>query len=142
MRLPRFVLFLAAGGTAALANFGSRFVFDGFVSYPTAIMLAYGVGMTTAFVLNRLFVFREATNSMGNQATWFALVNAAAVLQTLVISLVLARWAFPAAGMTWHPEAVAHAIGVIVPVFTSYAGHRLLTFRTHDAAIQPRGPRA
>ena len=142
MRLPRFVLFLAAGGTAALAKFGSRFVFDGFVSYPTAIMLAYGVGMTTAFVLNRLFVFREATNSRGNHATWFALVNAAAVLQTLVISLVLARCAFPAAGMTWHPEAVAHAIGVIVPVFTSYAGHRLLTFRTHDAAIQPRGPRA
>lgn len=129
MRVPRFLRFLAAGGTAALANFGSRFAFDGFVSYPLAIVLAYGVGMTTAFVLNRAFVFRDARNTVRNQATWFVLVNGAAVLQTLVISLVLARWAFPSAGMTWHPDAVAHAIGVVIPVFTSYAGHRALTFR-------------
>jgi putative flippase GtrA len=129
MRVPQFVLFVAAGGTAALANFGSRFLFDAFMPYVPAIVLAYGVGMVTAFLLNRAFVFTGANNPVAQQAFWFVAVNLAAVVQTVMISVLFARWVFPAVDMAWHPEAVAHAIGVIVPVFTSYIGHRRLTFR-------------
>jgi putative flippase GtrA len=129
MKPPRFVLFLAAGGIAAAANFGSRFAFDLLMPYVPAIVLAYCVGMATAFTLNRAFVFTGAANPVRQQATWFVLVNLAAVAQTVLISLLFARWVFPATGMDWHPEAVAHAIGVVVPVFTSYIGHKTLTFR-------------
>ena len=52
-----------------------------------------------------------------------------AVLQTLVVSLVLARWLLPALGVTQHAEAIAHAVGVAVPVVTSYFGHKLATFK-------------
>jgi len=130
MKLPRFVLFLVAGGTAAVANFGSRFAFDVVMPYVPAIVLAYCVGMATAFALNRAFVFTGAMNPIRQQAQWFVIVNLAAVAQTVLLSLVFARWIFPEFGMTWHPEAVAHAIGVVVPVFSSYIGHKTLTFRS------------
>jgi putative flippase GtrA len=45
------------------------------------------------------------------------------------VSLLLARWLLPAAGVEQHVEAIAHAFGVAVPVITSYFGHRLATFR-------------
>ncbi|MGO1072238.1 GtrA family protein [Lysobacter sp. CA199] len=126
----RFIAFVVAGGTAACANFGSRILFSELMPYVPAIVLAYLVGMATAFALNRLFVFTEAQNELKSQVFWFAVVNLAAIAQTVAISLIFARWLFPATGMDFHPEAVAHGIGVIVPVFTSYLGHKRFTFRS------------
>lgn len=126
-QLLRFIL---AGGTAAAANFGSRIVLSLWLPYPAAIIAAYLVGMLTAFLLNRAFVFTRAENSLGSQVSWFVAINLAAVAQTLLISLLLARMLFPATGMDFHPETLAHAIGVAVPVITSYLGHRRFTFRS------------
>lgn len=125
----RFVGFLIVGGLAAIANFGSRILFGMFIPYVPSIVVAYCIGMLTAFVLNRAFVFKDASNQLHHQALWFVVVNMAAVVQTILVSLLLARWLFPAIGMTFHPESVAHAVGVIVPVISSYVGHKHLTFR-------------
>ena len=124
-----FFLFLAAGGVAAAANFGSRFVFSLWFSYPVAIVIAYLVGMVTAFILMRQYVFSGQDGAIGAQAVKFTLVNLLAVAQTLVVSIVLARWLLPAAGVVENAEALAHLFGVAVPIFTSYAGHRMLTFK-------------
>ena len=124
-----FPRFLVAGGIAALANMGSRWLFDLALPYVPSIVLAYLVGMTTAFLLNRRYVFTASGNGLGRQVWWFCVVNAAALLQTLVVSQVLARWLLPWLGWQWHAETVAHVVGVIVPVFTSYIGHKRLTFR-------------
>lgn len=129
----RFVMFLFAGGVAALANIGSRIALGTVVAYVPSIMLAYGVGMLTAFLLNRLLVFTDHGNALHHQVLWFVVVNAAAVVQTILISLALARWGFPAIGMAFHPETVAHVMGVLVPVATSYLGHKHLTFKTAAA---------
>lgn len=125
----QFFKFLAAGGLAAIANFGSRIAFSHWMQYIPAIILAYLVGMATAFMLNRLFVFTGAPNSLRNQAAWFTLVNLAAVAQTLAISLLLVEYLLPAIGVRTHVETVAHGIGVLVPVMTSYLGHKHLTFK-------------
>jgi putative flippase GtrA len=125
----QFLLFLAASGTAALANFGSRILLGTVLPYVPSIVLAYLVGMLTAFVLNRAFVFRDSRTHLRHQAFWFVAINVAAVLQTIVVSLLLARWLLPALGITWHVETLAHAVGVVVPVFSSYLGHRHITFR-------------
>lgn len=127
----RFVKFVVAGGVAAIANFCSRLLLSEFIPYVPAIVIAYGIGMLTAFLLNRLFVFRGSANTLQQQATWFIAVNLLAVLQTVLISLLLARIVFPSIGMAFHAETVAHAVGVVVPVFTSYMGHKMLTFRGH-----------
>lgn len=125
----RFGLFVIAGGVAAAANYGSRFLFSVAFSYPVAIVLAYLVGMAVAFALMRQYVFDGRGKAMGPQVARFVGVNVLAVLQTLVVSLALARWALPAIGVGEHAEAIAHAVGVAVPVVTSYLGHRYATFR-------------
>lgn len=131
MKSGQIVKFLVAGGTAAAANFFSRMLFSMWLPYTIAIIAAYIVGMITAFFLNRIFVFRGATNSMKHQAAWFIAVNLAAVVQTIVISLVLARYVLPAFGLHQHVETIAHGFGVAVPVVTSYVGHSRLSFRTY-----------
>ena len=131
MKISRFVRFLAAGGIAAVANFCSRIALSEVLPYAVSIVLAYCIGMATAFALNRLFVFSESSNPLSSQVKWFVLVNLAAVAQTLLLSLLFARVVFPYVGMAFHPETIAHAIGVIVPVLTSYIGHRKLSFRVH-----------
>lgn len=129
MLTPEFLRFLIAGGIAAGANFGSRFVFSMFLDYGFAVFFAYLVGMLVAFLLMRGHVFDAKSGPLAPQVAKFVGVNLVAVLQTLVISLVLARWLLPSLGIVEHAEALAHLVGVLVPVVTSYFGHKLLTFR-------------
>ncbi len=128
---PQVVRFLLAGGIAAAINYGSRFLFSRWVSYEQAIGLAYLIGMFVAFVLMRAYVFEGKGKAIGPQVARFVGVNILAVLQTLLISVVLARWLLPAWGVVdrAEAEAIAHLIGVLVPVVTSYFGHLFLTFR-------------
>lgn len=125
----RLVLFLAAGGVAAAANYLSRFAFSLWFSFPAAIVLAYLVGMLVAFILMRKFVFAGHGKAIVPQVWKFVLVNLLAVAQTLVVSLALAQWLLPAMGVTQHMDAIAHAAGVAVPLVSSYFGHKLATFR-------------
>lgn len=124
-----FLGFVMVGGLAAMVNVGSRIVINHWMPYSAAIVVAYIFGMMTAFTLNRLLVFRETVNPLHHQAFWFTLVNLVAVAQTLVVSLLLAEWLFPAIGFHWHDETVAHACGVVIPLVTSFIGHKHLSFR-------------
>ncbi|MFX6258782.1 hypothetical protein ABTF80_22255, partial [Acinetobacter baumannii] len=74
-------------------------------------------------------VFNQASNRLHHQVLWFIAVNIAAVGQTLLISLLVARWLLPLLNVDFHNETIAHALGVIVPVITSYIGHKRLSFR-------------
>lgn len=125
----QFFLFLCTGGLAAAVNFGSRVLYNQYVSFSTAIVFAYTTGMITAFVLAKLFVFRGTTNSVSKSAFYFVLVNLAAVLQTWGVSMLLANYGLPSLGVTHYVEEISHLVGVIVPVFTSYVGHKRLSFR-------------
>lgn len=127
--LHTFGGFVVAGAIAAAANYGSRFVLSSWVSFPVAVALAYVVGMAVAFVLMRTYVFTSRTGSLRPQVIWFAIVNVLALAQTLVVSVALAKWLLPALGIVDRAEAIGHAIGVVVPVVSSYFGHRWRTFR-------------
>jgi putative flippase GtrA len=128
MMRSQFARFVMVGGLAALANVVSRWAFNFAMPYVPSIVLAYGVGMATAFALNRRFVFAGATRPLHGQLLWFTAINVAALAQTLAVSLLLSRFLLPKLGWTFHPETIAHIVGVVVPVFTSYLGHRHLTF--------------
>jgi putative flippase GtrA len=125
----QFWRFLAAGGVAAAANFGSRFIFSLWVRYEWAIVLAYLVGLIVAFILMRSYVFNASGKPFGPQAAIFVAVNCVALLQTLLVSVALYRWVLPYLGVVSQSEAIAHFAGVLVPVATSYFGHRMLTFK-------------
>lgn len=129
MITPQFLRFLVAGGIAAVANYGSRFIYNQWTSYEIAIILAYLTGMSVAFVLMRGHVFNADVKALAPQIVNFIFINVLAVLQTLLISMLLAYWVLPAFGVTEHTEALAHLVGVLVPVVTSYFGHKYWTFK-------------
>ncbi len=125
----QFLTFLLTGGIAAVVNFCSRILFSRWMSFSSAVILAYVVGMVTAYVLAKLFVFKESRQSAHRSAAFFVLVNLIAVLQTWAVSLVLANYLLPAMGVTRYVQEIAHAVGVAVPVFSRYIGHKRWSFR-------------
>jgi len=125
----QFPKFFISGFLAAGANVGSRLILSKFFSYEFAIVLSYLIGMSLAFVLMRGFVFNSGNGRLFAQATKFAIINMLAILQTLMVSLVLAYWVLPSVGIVNDAELIAHLVGVAVPIITSYFGHKFFTFR-------------
>ncbi|EJM70714.1 putative membrane protein [Pseudomonas sp. GM50] len=125
----QFMVFLITGGTAAAVNFCSRIIYNLWLSFSLSVIIAYITGMITAFVLAKLFVFKESQQSVHRSILFFTLVNLVAVLQTWLISMGLAYYLLPSLGMTSFVKEISHATGVIVPVFTSYLGHKHWSFK-------------
>lgn len=129
MFTKQFFYFLLNGGIAAGLNWGSRFLFSEIFNFEVAVVFAFLVGLMSGFVLMRVFVFDGVNKPIMHQAGKYVAVNLFALLQTLLISLLFARWVLPLVGIIDHTEALGHLVGVLVPVFTSYFGHKFLTFR-------------
>jgi putative flippase GtrA len=124
----RFSLFILVGGLAALVNLGARVLLTLAMRYEAAVTVAYLFGMTVAYVLNKRYVFPKSGRAAHREYVRFAIVNGMAFVQVFVVSVVLARWAFPLLGFTFYPETVAHIIGVGSPVVTSFLGHKYYSF--------------
>ena len=129
-----FLRFLLVGGFAALVNIGSRVLFSTVMAYGWAVLAAYLCGMVTAWALSRAFVFARSGAGWRRELGRFALVNLLAAAQVWVIALGLRDHLFPAIGFAWHPEMVAHVIGVIFPVASSYLGHKHFSFAARRAS--------
>lgn len=125
----QFLRFLAAGGLAAAANILSRIGFSQWVALPVAVVLAYLIGMAVAFILMRSYVFPVGRAGLHRQMVVFALVNVAAVIQTLGVTLLLADIVLPWVGVQSHVDLIAHVVGVCVPIVTSFIGHKRWSFR-------------
>lgn len=124
-----FLLFLLAGSVAALANFLSRIYLNKFFSYGTSIFFAYCLGMLIAYFLMKIFVFKSSKNSNFKSSLYFTFINLLAVFQTWAVSLYLANSLLPSINLQQNIKEIAHAVGIIVPLITSYYGHKLLTFK-------------
>lgn len=125
----QFLLFVLSGGVAALVNIVSRVGFSQLLRFELAVLAAYGVGMVTAYVLARRFVFAANRQSVRRSFAAFALVNLVAVLQTWLVSIGMRHLLLPLIGVTALVDLIAHGCGVIVPVFTSFLGHKHISFR-------------
>lgn len=137
MDRTRFIRFMVTGGAAAVINLVSRYLLNFVISFASAVAIAYLCGMVTAYVLGRLFVFERSGRRVTDEFSRFTAVNLIAAAQVWLISVGLGEYVFPISGFGWHPLGVAHLIGVAVPVFTSYVGHRRFSF-----APIPSGPTA
>lgn len=128
MMTGEFVRFLSTGGFAALINLGSRYALNRALSFEASVAIAYLIGMLTAYVLARQFVFQPSGRSVMSELKRFAIVNVFSLALVWIISVGLARGLFPAMGVTFHPEDLAHFIGVAAPAAASYFAHRAYTF--------------
>jgi putative flippase GtrA len=125
----KFVLFVAVGGFATLVNFVARIIINHYTSFGVAIVLAFPIALATAFVLHRLYVFEPVANlPWQHQFVRFLIVNLVALAQVFLVSMVLANLVFPAIGMRFHPDTVAHGIGLISQIFTSFYAHKRFSF--------------
>ncbi len=126
--VKQFSLFLVTGGFSLVVNMASRYLLNFYVSFELAVALAYLVGMAVAFTLARCFVFQASERSILSEFYRFSVVNAFALVLVWCVSVGLARVFFPSIGFDWHPETVAHFIGLSTTAVTSYVGHRFYTF--------------
>lgn len=123
-----FVKFLAAGGIAAVVNMASRWALDFRMGYSAAIVLAYLIGMVTAYGLNRRLVFERSGRSVRSELLRFTGVNLLGIAQVWLISVGLGDHGLPAMGIHAHAHDIAHIIAVGFPVFTSFLGHKFWSF--------------
>lgn len=123
-----FLRFALAGGIAAAANILSRWLMSSVLRFDVAVVIAYLIGMLTAFFLNRAFVFEKSHRRMSSEAMRFVLINLVALVQVWIVSVGLVEWVFSWIGFTWHADLIGHTIGVISPTVTSYVGHKKFTF--------------
>lgn len=66
---------------------------------------------------------------VGRSFAAFALVDLTAVVQTWLVSVGLRNLLLPTIGMTALVDLVAHGFGVMNPVFTSFWGHKYISFK-------------
>ena len=127
----QFARFLLVGGIAAAANIGSRALFGLWIEYVPAMVLAFCIGLSTAFLLNRGWVFDRSGRHWSSEALWFLVINLLGLALTIAIGWGLGRQLFPMLGLgpgePW--DTLAHAVGVGAPIITSFIGHKYLTFR-------------
>ena len=126
---PEFLRFILVGGFAAFVNFMSRILINTIYSFRVSVIIAYIIGMITAYVLTKFLVFSPSGKHPLNEFGYFAIVNGVAIIQVWVISVMLAEYLFPAWELTFHPEEIAHFIGISIPVITSYYGHKYYSFK-------------
>ncbi len=126
----RIASFAITGGIAAICNLGARFLLSRVMRYELAVLFAYLVGMVVAFVLARSFVFEKSGSGWHGQLARFAIVNVFGFAQVWLISIGLVRLVFPWMAFHWHPEDVAHLIGVASPILVSYYAHKHFSFRS------------
>ena len=125
----QFSYFLISGAVASILNWSSRFFFSHFFDFQVSVVLAFFVGLLSGFFLMRLFVFKIPSNSIKSQALRYVVINMLALAQTFVVSVLVLDLMERVVEIRSISEAIAHAAGIVVPVFTSYVGHKNFTFR-------------
>jgi putative flippase GtrA len=128
----QFLKFLTVGGIAAAVNFGVRILLSEGMSYRWSVFVAYLIGMLTAYILSKFFVFEKSSRSSIQELYYFSIVNLLAVGQVWIISVGLAEYVFPNTGFEFYPEEIAHIIGLSAPIFTSFLGHKYWSFKPGD----------
>lgn len=127
-RHRRFVRFVVAAGASVPVNIAARIVVSRWVPFEAAVLLSHVVGMLTAYLLTKLFVFDESGRTVSSELSRFALVNVMSATLTWCVSVGLVRFVFPAIGYGYEPELVAHVIGLAIASVASFIGHSRFSF--------------
>ena len=124
----QFILFLLTGGFSAIINLTSRIIISNFLRFEVSVLIAYFIGMLTAFFLAKKYVFLNIKKSDKKSFPIFALVNFVAILQTFLISKYIRIWLINISDNLIIIDFISHLCGVIFPIFTSFYGHKYITF--------------
>ena len=124
----QFLIFVLTGGIAALSNIVSRLGLSKILQFELAIIIAYLIGMFIAYILAKKFVFFNSKKSIKSSLAGFTVVNLLAIMQTWLVSIGIKAFLINFVESIFITELIAHTSGVIVPVFTSFFGHKYVSF--------------
>jgi putative flippase GtrA len=82
-RIFKFVRFCTVGGTVALIDFSMVFIFSRFLPPLVAVTIAYFIGVTCHFLLNKFWVFRCQRSDYLRQVLQYSIVVGSSWLITL-----------------------------------------------------------
>lgn len=133
----QFALFLLVGGTAAAANWVARLVLSRWMGFGWAVVAAYAVGMATAFLLNRRFVFPRSTRPAALQARDFVFINVVSFPVVWIASIALDA-GLRALGMQRFTQELAHGVAVALPAVVSFLLYKFVAFRDVEPADRGR----
>ena len=123
-----FPLFVLAGSIAALINIISRIILTIFLDFEISVFISYLLAMITSFLLQRKYVFKSTKKSYKRSFAVFLLVHFVTLLQVWIVSLLIKFWLINFISSVPIVEFIAHCFGVGIPAFTSYYGHKYITF--------------
>jgi len=120
--------FLVVGGLAALLHWLSRLLLSVWLPFSSAVIIAYGIGMLVAFLLNSFFVFPKSKKTRRIQARDFVLVNLSFLPLVWLTSIHVNNW-LKIIGMMRHSEELAHAIAIPLPMLATFLIYKFFTFK-------------
>ena len=120
--LLSFLRYLFIGGLVFVIDFGMfRLLLLNQVYRPSAVTIAYLVGVCSHFILNRFFNFRNFERSIGSQLRTYLIVALGCWFVTIIVIEASVR------GVGLSPLAAkVFAIAINIPI--GFLGHRYLTF--------------
>jgi putative flippase GtrA len=116
------------GGFAALLHWLARLTLSLWFSFSTALVLAYAIGMLTAFILNSYFVFPKSMKPKKIQARDFAVINFSFFPVVWLASVQINNW-LKSLGFISHTEGVAHALAIPIPILASFLIYKFFAFK-------------
>lgn len=127
-----FLKFLLVGGTAALVNFFSRFLFQVFFPYIASIALAFILGSVISFIFNKIFTFRHDKQKTSVQLAKFTVMTIVSVfLASFIAFVVMAvyEWLFSALIPKGLAETAAHVIAIGLNTIYNFLAMKFFSFR-------------
>lgn len=125
----QYLLFLLLGGSSALVNILIRYILSDDLSYSYAIIVAYLISTSMAFLLNTLITF-NVHDSFLNRLQKYFFVNVIGLLQVLLISsflLYILERLLPFSEEIL--ETFAHILALATLAITSFFLHKKFTFK-------------
>lgn len=139
-----FRRFLLCSGTAALVNLAAGYLFygvlgfDGPISYPISVALAFGAGMVVSFVLNRRYTYEASGRHILTELRdFFGVSIGGLVITTSLATIFNAGPAEQVArAIPLQPESLAHIAAVGLTAIYSFIAHKRISFRKAEAAAR------
>jgi putative flippase GtrA len=123
----QFIYFLFAGSTAALVNFTSRILLRSYLDIVFSAVIAYSLGLLTAFILYKRLVFPFSGKPLNFQLRRFLFIQIGFMPVVIIIFISLSG-IFNTMGLGNFSEPIAHALSIGMPALITFLLYKLLVF--------------